>query len=264
MHIADNHDALLDYLYEEGDSTERLKIAQHLQQCATCSVAVLEFQRVRGILSSWEPPVAELGFRMVQDRDNLPGEESPEHGARRGWLWGLGIGAKRENSAPTGAARWGGLAAWAQVAAAVLLFLAGMAVSQLDVDYSNGSLTVSIPDARPLQGGRTASIVLPAVSPVTAPPEGSSQTLAELERALRERLASSDSPSVDHEQLLQRVRAMIDQSEQRQQRELALRLSQVAQEVDTQHQADLLRIQQDFGQTQELMEYLVRTSGGVK
>jgi hypothetical protein len=57
---------------------------------------------------------------------------------------------------------------------------------------------------------------------------------------------------------------MIDQSEQRQQRELALRVSQVAREVDTQHQADLLQIQQNVGQTQDLMEYLVRTSGGVK
>ena len=64
---------------------------------------------------------------------------------------------------------------------------------------------------------------------------------------------------------MQRVRAMIDQSEQRQQRELALRLSQVAREVDTQHQADLLQIQQDFGQQQDAtMDYLVRTSGGVK
>jgi hypothetical protein len=67
------------------------------------------------------------------------------------------------------------------------------------------------------------------------------------------------------EQLLQRVRSMIDQSEQRQQRELALRLSQLNSEVDAQHQADLLRIQQNFGQQQEdVMNYLVRTSGGVK
>ena len=83
--------------------------------------------------------------------------------------------------------------------------------------------------------------------------------------AVREQLATSNGASVDTEQLLQRVRAMIDQSEQRQQRELALRLSQVTREVDTQHQADLLRIQQDFGQQQEAtMDYLVRTSGGVK
>jgi hypothetical protein len=65
-------------------------------------------------------------------------------------------------------------------------------------------------------------------------------------------------------QLLQRVRAMIEQSETRQQRELALRLSQIAREVDTQHQADVLRIQQEVGDQQNLMEYLVRTSGGVK
>ena len=68
---------------------------------------------------------------------------------------------------------------------------------------------------------------------------------------------------------------MIEQSEVRQQRELALRLSQVAREVDTQHRADLLRIQQNLGQfemqtgaqidqQQQMMDYLVRTSGGVK
>ena len=33
-HIADNQDALLDYLYEEGDPAERLTIAKHLQECA--------------------------------------------------------------------------------------------------------------------------------------------------------------------------------------------------------------------------------------
>src|SRR5918993_5388749 len=67
MHVADNHDALLDYLYEEGDPAERLKIATHLQACAECSVAVLEFQNVRGMLSDWTPPDAQLGFRVVQD-----------------------------------------------------------------------------------------------------------------------------------------------------------------------------------------------------
>ena len=58
---------------------------------------------------------------------------------------------------------------------------------------------------------------------------------------------------------------MIDQSEQRQQSELALRISQVTNEEHTQHQADLLRIQQNMGQQQDdFMNYLVRTSGGVK
>ena len=69
-HIADNQDALLDYLYEEGDPAERLAIAQHLQECAPCSVAVLELQNVRGMLKDWTPPAAQLGFRVVQDGDS--------------------------------------------------------------------------------------------------------------------------------------------------------------------------------------------------
>jgi hypothetical protein len=44
-----------------------------------------------------------------------------------------------------------------------------------------------------------------------------------------------------------------------------LRLSQVTREVDTQHQADLIRLQQDFGQQQDAtMDLIVRTSGGIK
>ncbi len=153
------------------------------------------------------------------------------------------------------------------MAAAILLFVSGMAVSQLNVDYRDGTLTVSTASAPPAPGIRNASIVLPAerVNASGASTAAAPVDIADIERDLRARLESQNASSLDTERLLQRVRAMIDQSEQRQQRELALRLSQVAREVDTQHQADLLRIQQDFGQQQEAtMDYLVRTSGGVK
>ena len=113
---------------------------------------------------------------------------------------------------------------------------------------------------------RNASITLPAqnangVVPVSG---GAVLNLDQIERELRERLESQPvSPA--EERLLQRVRAMIDQSEQRQQRELALRLSQASRELDTQREADLLRVQQELGQQHDAtMEYLVRTSGGVK
>ena len=66
-HIADNQDALLDYLYEEGDPAERLAIATAPAGMRPCAVAVLEFQNVRGMLSDWTPPASQLGFRMVQD-----------------------------------------------------------------------------------------------------------------------------------------------------------------------------------------------------
>ena len=133
----------------------------------------------------------------------------------------------------------------------MLLFVSGMAVSQLHVDYRDGAVTVhmrpAVPEAPPANF-RGASITLQPENPSSDPNDGPG--------------ASYDN---ERELLLQRVRTMIDQSEQRQQRELALRLSQVSREVDTQHKADLLQIQQDFGQQQDAtMEYLVKTSGGVK
>ena len=239
-HIADNQDALLDYLYEEGDPAERLKIATHLQACAECSVAVLEFQNVRGMLSDWTPPDAQLGFRVVRDREQSP-SATVIQGARGGRWGGWGPTTTKKRWQPV-----------LQAAAAILLFVSGMAFSQLNVDYEDGVLRIATQPAEPdipVFGGR--DIQLPAervgAQPLDAP--------APL------RVTSAE----DVERLLQRVRAMIDQSEQRQKGELALRLSQVAREVDTQHQADLLRIQQDFGQQQEAtMDYLVRTSGGTR
>jgi anti-sigma factor RsiW len=238
MHIADNHDALLDYLYEEGDPAERLKIARHLQTCTICSVAVLEFQTVRGMLSAWKPPDSQLGFRVVRDGEIA----SPT--PRRAW-W---VPSSR-------------LAAWAQAAAAVLLFAAGAAVSQLQVNYGDGTLTVRTRPAESTASAiRSGWIELPAAARVESenPGPGVSPT------PINTNTVAPNTNSADVEQLLQRVRAMIEQSETRQQRELALRLSQIAREVDTQHQADVLRIQQEVGDQQNLMEYLVRTSGGVK
>jgi anti-sigma factor RsiW len=233
-HIADNHEALLDYLYEEGDPAERLMIARHLQECASCSVAVLEFQNVRGMLRDWTPPVSDLGFRLVQEGQSLP--------------------------APPRASAFQRFGAWAQAAAAVVLFAAGMAVSQLTVDYSNGAVVVRTKSAAaPASMQAAAAGGAPVASPVER--AGSVDTAS----AVRPVAAPVEPPaaaSIDTEQLLQRVRAMIDQSEQRQQRELALRLAHLASEVDTQHQADLLKIQQNLGQQQDdFMNYLVRTGG---
>ena len=230
MHIADDQDALLDYLYDEGDAAERLKIATHLQECASCSVAALELKTVRGMLTAWTPPAAQLGFRIVQDAASAPSASLAPR-ARGGW-------------GPTTHQR-----GWLQAAAAVLLFVAGMAVSQLQVDYGDGALTVRTGPAAPVvPAARNVSIQLPPSSETSvAVPEVATRQAAE-----------------STERLLQRVRAMIDESETRQQRELALRLSQVAGEVDTQHQADLMRIQQNFGQQQEIMDYLLRTSGGAR
>jgi anti-sigma factor RsiW len=233
QHIADNHEALLAYLYEEGDPAERLDVARHLQECAPCSVAVLEFQNVRGMLHDWTPPATELGFRIVQEKQAVPVPP------RAFSFWPPAYGG------------------WARAAAAVLVFAAGMAVSQFTMSYDAGMLIVRLrqSDTEPAQSPNARDIELAAENGpgVTTVPE----------RPLDNRLTpAATATDTSTEQLLQRVRSMIDQSEQRQQRELALRLSQLNSEVDAQHQADLLRIQQNFGQQQEdVMNYLVRTGG---
>ena len=249
MHIADNQDALLDYLYEEGDPAERLKIARHLQECAACSVAVLELQSVRGMLSQWTPPASELGFRIVQDGPEAPRTTvHPE--ARSGWAWWGRT------------TRQGGLG-WLQAAAALLLFVAGMAASQVRMEYRDGAMTLRAGSIEPAPGFRAVSITLPSESGASGVKEPG-RPVPDIDGGSGVRPATTAASAEEMERLLQRVRAMIDQSEQRQQRELALRLSQVAREVDTQHQVDFARIQQSVGQQQELMDYIVRTSGVVK
>jgi anti-sigma factor RsiW len=255
-HITENHDALVDYLYEEGDPAERLKVAKHLQECAECAVAVLEFQNVRGMLGNWTPPLASPSATMTSP------SASVDHRAGGGWSWGWGSTASREKSRLWNLrkepSRWG-----VQAAAAVLLFLSGMAVSQLRVDYTDGTVTVSRQSAAPTMAAlrNPSSITLP---PDNVNPTSADAVIDRLEQELRRRLQVPPQNAASTEDLLQRVRSMIDQSERRQQHELAVRLSQVTREVDTQHQADLLRIQQDFGKQQEAaLEYLVRT-GGVK
>ena len=49
---------------------------------------------------------------------------------------------------------------------------------------------------------------------------------------------------------LRRVRALVEESERRQQRELALRLGEAVREVNVQRQADLVRIDRNIGAMQ--------------
>lgn len=239
MHITENHEALLDYLYEEGDPAERVKVAQHLQQCAPCSVAVLELQSVRGLLAEWTPPEVSLGFKVVQADEPAP-VQMPAH-----------LPVQKGSRSLF----------WAQAVAAVALFTAGMAASQLRVQYADGALTVRA------RGAESAAI--------TEAPVAHSGTDILLPPGSFERGAMSapQSASSSADEMLRRVQALIDQSESRQRRELALRLQDVMNEFDTQRQADMLRVDQNFGQLENqtsaeiarnraLVNQVVKVQGG--
>jgi anti-sigma factor RsiW len=239
MHITDNQEALLDYLYEEGDPAERVKVAQHLQECAPCSVALLEFQSVRGLLAEWTPPGGSLGFQVVQ-RDAPPA--------------GMPVGLSVQKGSRS--------VFWAQAAAAVFLFAAGMGASQLRLEYANGALTI-----------RTRAAASTVASDVSVTHAGTDILLppSSIGRVAVSQPATSTSASED--EVLNRVKAWIDQSETRQRHELALRLQDVMNDFDAQRQADMRQVNQNFGQlegqtatevarSRELVNSLVKVSQG--
>ena len=74
--------------------------------------------------------------------------------------------------------------------------------------------------------------------------------LAALETRLRSELKSQPASAAvvaDDEALLKRVRVLMQESERRQQSELALRVAEVAREAQVQRQADLVRIDRSLG-----------------
>ena len=104
--------------------------------------------------------------------------------------------------------------------------------------------------------------------------------LASLESRLRAEMSNSRPASapppprgapVDRIALVKQVEGLIEASERRQQNELAFRLAQAMQDVDTQRRSDMVRIENGLGQIEgftgqevarqsRLINYLMRTS----
>ncbi len=238
--------ALTGYLYHECDASERTVIAAHVTVCAACAAELAALESTRVQLAAWIPPEAELGFIMRPRPAAKPADPRLESGKR--------------------AVRWFAqpLPAWAQLAAAAVIFAAGLSL---------GIARGAVPAAAPVE----ATI---AEAP-QAPSEGvSSAELTALERRLRGEIAtirttaSPDATTASlppDTQLMTRVRALIEESEQRQQQELALRTAEIVRDFDSQRRVDLTQIQRNFGQIEgltgaevreqrQMLNYLMRVS----
>jgi hypothetical protein len=240
--------ALVGYLYDECEPHERTAIAAHVTVCAACAAELAALKSARVQLAAWSPPDAELGFLITQRQAPQPLE------------------FKRE--ARTQRAPWFArpLPAWAQVAAAMIVFAVGMVLG-----IAQGTNGVGSP--------RT---VTAASAQQGSAPNVSEASLLALERRLRDEMAAirvsnretaaPSSPSLGNEaQLMTRVRALIDESEHRQQRELAVRTAELVRDFDSQRRIDLAQIQRNFGQIEgltgaevreqrEMLNYLIRAS----
>ena len=106
MNLCGNHEVLIGYVYDECEPAERESIAAHLALCASCAEEIQALRDTRAHLGAWSPPALPLGFQLTR-------ADSEAHGKvlRPAAWW----------SRP--------LPAWAQVAAAVVIFAAGMSVN---------------------------------------------------------------------------------------------------------------------------------------
>ncbi len=255
---------LISYLYEEGGDEERAAVEAHLLTCASCRDEVSELRSVRSDLGRWQPPDADFTVRILRDAPAAP----------RAW-WRVPV--------------------WATSALAAGLVLAiGAAAANLEVQVGNGALIVrtgwSKPAATPAAPPPQAAVTQPAASPSRPSLVSAGMSEADVRKALEAletklRVDFGKVPlqgaagvqrgapgsDVDRGALLSQVRSLVDESERRQQRELALRLAQVVQDFDAQRRSDLVRIEQGFGQIEsltgqeaarqrEITNYLVRAS----
>ena len=227
-------EALLGHLYDDGDQAERAVFDAHVAGCSVCCAELTELAGVRAQLATWTPakPSRALTF------------EAPPRAAQRASLW----------------ATLGEIPVWAQVAAALLCVGIAASVANLQVRYDRSGLSVR---TGWIVSSATEDAVRDPGTPVVVrtPVEAGAwhADLTTLEQRLRAefRLATEASPrtavqppAVRAEEILRRVQALVEQSESRQQRELALRIGELLRDVQAQRTADLVRIDRTLGYIQ--------------
>lgn len=258
-------DALLVLLYDdEGTSDERSWLQGHVDRCSQCAEVLTSLDSTRGMLGAWHAPRLPLGFALVR-RDRSP---------IRTVLWR------------------GGLAA-----AAVLLLATAASIARLEVSYDANGFRVSTGAQRPAGASiagsavahRTTPVALATAPAATAPGWVSTASTGEppwrqdmdllatqirtdvarlLEESrqaqsaapLRAALATPATPgrTMTDADLLKRVQELLDQSEIRQQSNLALRVTELGRQFELQRQGDIVQVEQAFQRLEQQRNDLLR------
>jgi hypothetical protein len=216
---------LIAYLYDDIEPAARADFQAHLAICDPCLSELEALGGVRKTLACWNPPEP----KSLAEHSNQQSTINNQHSR-----W------------------WQHVPAWAQVAAALLFLGVAAGLANLDVRYDASGLSIRTGWMKPA----ATAAALPATpsegigiqsQAQTAP--ASTADLAALERRLREEfrpvtatVATAVRPPAADAEILRKVRALIDETERRQQRELALRLAQAVTDFNAQRQVDLRKI----------------------
>jgi hypothetical protein len=246
-------EAIVAFLYDDGSGesiTQRTSFEAHLTTCDVCRYEIEALRGIRTQLGQWTPPEPTFAFTSAT---LTPPSPQP----------GLAIDAR-----PTKG--WHAIPAWAQVAAALLFLGVAAGIANLNVHYDSSGLTIRTGWSAPRE-----SLDLAATR--TNPPSTAEPWKTDL-AALRDELTAqmralppAAAPHPNDADLVRRVRALVEESEKRQQRELALRLTEMMRDVAAQRQADLVKVDRALGlvenkvgvevlKNRQQMNYFIRTS----
>ena len=234
----DNRDeAIVALLYDdaEGSPAERGRFETHAASCARCRADIAALRSVRAQLVHWSPPEPSFAIHNSQSTRSNP------QAAIRDPQW------------------WRAVPVWAQAAAALLFLGVSAGIANLDVRYDQSGLTVKTgwlkgPGG---PGGTSGSVA----TPVAVPAGVTRDELAALERQLKREIRAAQASAPVVAQTVRaapvadadttgRVRALVAESEKRQQRELALRIAELLRDVNVQRQADMVKIDRTLGVVQ--------------
>jgi hypothetical protein len=231
-------EAIVEYLYGALDSAAGADFERHLARCGVCIDEVRALGGVRKVLAEWTPPEP---IRALEHQ--------------------RGAGPRAAAPAP---ARWPGvrgLPAWARVAAAMVCLGVGLGAANLRLTYGAQGLSLQTGWLQPTasaEASTPAADAAPWRAELTALQE---QLRREMTQARSTPAAATNevggssagvAPAADPDRdaLVRQVRALIGQSEQRQQRELAIRIGDLSNDVQAQRRADLSRIERSIGLVQ--------------
>jgi len=134
-----SHESLVTYLYDECEPAERTTIAAHVSICTLCTDEIHALSDTRAHLSSWSPPALPLGFQLTRTET-----EQPSNVLRPEW-----IASRSSHSVRQVSEGWWRqpLPAWAQAAAAVVIFAAGMSAGAFRSTPADDRVAASTPKA---------------------------------------------------------------------------------------------------------------------
>jgi hypothetical protein len=222
----DREAVLVAYLYDDLEPAARVAFDTHVTTCLPCRSELAGMRGVRSRLAEWVPPEPSRAFSFESPIPN-PQSQRP-------------------------AAWWHTVPVWAQVAAAMLVLGVSASIANLDIRYDrNSGLNVRTGWSR-----SAAAAVAAAGTPADSAPWRAE--LAALRTELRSQMRAQSTPvtaaavapaaggAMSEAEFSRRARVLLDESEKRQQKELAVRLVQLQTDFNALLQSDRIRTNQLF------------------